>query len=77
VAREPDFVAGQSVPEHGRESRMAGVHAEARRVSWSPEAPLRDRLYANSLKGSLAKLSLKSSTVRAWNRSRSDIIPRH
>jgi hypothetical protein len=58
---------------------MAGVHKEAGSVArvLVPEAPLRDPLYANSLKGSLAKLSLKSSTVRAWKRSRSDIIPRH
>jgi hypothetical protein len=47
------------------------------RVCYFRKRPWPGPLYANSLKGSLAKLSLKSSTVRAWKRSRSDIIPRH
>ena len=85
MIHEPDFSlisSGRSVPR-AIGVRAMGMHGWRARGSGTvarflfPEAPLLDPLYANSLKGSLAKLAPTSSTVRAWKRSRSDIIPKH
>ena len=85
MIHEPDFslISSRQIGSRAIGVRAMGMHGWRARGSGTvarflfPEAPLLDPLYANSLKGSLAKLAPTSSTVRAWKRSRSDIIPKH